>query len=372
MIARIFILLPYAIFVPADAELPALEVTLNGHVGRIYPPYQSCVDRSILEVGSPEPLLNIGDQLGPAITPVGTDALLIDGRASVRADALCIEFSAEEFDRRQAADEPRVEVAFGIANDLLGRLRTLGRAGHIKPISRASTAWRLVYLNDDGSELEQEEGLKRGLGGISSTWKFFAIREDLWLAAAEVPDEFAPAAWDTLFLDALDLVPEVGPALVLLLAAVETRLESALDLQADAQSVNADLWAWLNGRGTSRRRGPTLVEQADSLLASVSGRTLKEDERLWRAFQDLRKARNSFVHSGVAEVDGVAVAPDQVSGLIPLVGEILDWIEQLLPADKRRPRYDAEGEQFVQMTKSLIERAPEHQAPDQPEPDADS
>jgi hypothetical protein len=351
MIAQIFILLPYRFAVPAGSALPAFDMTLDGQTARVFPPYRSQVDRSTLDVDSPNALTSIADQIGPQVPPETTEQVLIDGSPTVLTDALCIEFRREDFDRRSEAEEPLVDIAFQMANDLLARLRTLGRAGQVKPVGKASTTWHLVYANDDASELEPQDGFRRGLGGVSWQWQLFGLRKEVWLAAGGLSDSFAPTAWDTLFLDALDLLPEVGPALVLLLAAVETRLETALDLLAREQTVDAKLWEWLNGRGRGRRRGPTLAEQADSLLEAVAGHSLKEDERLWNAFQDLRKARNSFVHDGQAAVDGVLVTADRASGLVRIVGEIIDWVEQLLPSQHRRPRYEGEGEQFLQLTK---------------------
>jgi hypothetical protein len=211
---------------------------------------------------------------------------------------------------------------------------------------------------------EPQEGFRRGLGGVSWRWQILALHEDLWQAAAALPDDFEPTAWDTLLLDALDLLPEVGPALVLASAAVETRIESALDVLASELGVPTGLWDWLNGRGSSPRRGPTLVEQADSLLRDVAGHSLKDDRRLWDAFQDLRKARNSFVHEGAAKIDGVVVTAERAHAFLPLAGEIIEWIERLLPDGHQRPRYEAEGERFVEVTKWMTKPSPDAVAPE--------
>jgi hypothetical protein len=327
----------------------------------VYPPYRSQVDRSILEVDSPEPLTRIGEQIVPQTPPEPTGLVLVDGSPAVLADALCIEFHADDFEgrRSEAGDEPLVDVAFDMANNLLGRLRTLGRAGHVKPINPTSTPWRLVYANDDRSALEPQEGLRRGLGSVTWRWQLFGLREDLWLVAGQLPDDFQPTAWDTLLLDALDLLPDVGPTIVLLLAAIETRLETALDLLASRRGVDDKLWAWLNGRAPGPRRGPQLFEQAESLLEIVSGHSLAEDERLWNGFQDIRKARNSFVHEGHAAIDRVPVTSARASSLIPLAAEIIDWIEGLLPPENRRPRDEREGEHFVEVTKWVMRSGPD-------------
>jgi hypothetical protein len=84
---------------------------------------------------------------------------------------------------------------------------------------------------------------------------------------------------------------------VLGFTALEVRIEAALNELARLFGVRPDVWEWLNDRGDYRKE-PSTVEQFDSLLKSVTGRTLKEDNRLWEAFQNLRKARNAFAHDG--------------------------------------------------------------------------
>jgi hypothetical protein len=41
------------------------------------------------------------------------------------------------------------------------------------------------------------------------------VAQPLWQAVQDLPDDFDPTAWDTLLLDALDALPEVGPSIVL-------------------------------------------------------------------------------------------------------------------------------------------------------------
>jgi hypothetical protein len=325
----------------------------------------SGIDRSVFDPASPAPLTDVGDRLGPVDPQTPTELVLIDGHPTIQADAISIQFQADEFDRRTDADEPLVELGFRMANDLLARLRTLGRAG--QPIAPNSTAWRLVYANDDGSELEPKEGLRRGLGGVSWRWQLFGLRPDLWKAAAALPNDFEPTAWDTLLLDAVDLLPDVGPAIVLAFAAIETRIDRALDVLAAQAGLSDELWEWITQREGDYRKEPSMTEQVDSLLKAVSGHSLKEDGRLWEAFQNVRQARNTFVHEGRARIGPQALASERASQLVALSGDIIDWIEGLLPDGHQRPRYQAEGERFVQLTKWMT-RTPDDAPPPETAP----
>jgi hypothetical protein len=372
MIARLHILLPYAFSIRADQGFPTYDLEVEGETARVYPPYKAQVDRSALEVDSPLELSALGAQLQPADPQPTTPFVLLDGSETVQADALQVDFIREVFERRRGTDDPPVELGFRVANDLLARLRTLGRAGQVKPVSPTSIVWRLAYLNDDESELEPTETLHRARGGVSWQWKMFGLHSDLWEAARVLPADFKPSAWDTLLLDALDLLPEIGPPIVLSFAAIETRIESALDDLAPQAGLSDELWGWITTREDDYRKEPSITEKVDALLHAVSGHSLKEDTRLWQAFQNLRKARNTFVHEGRAMIGNEAVTPQRVSELVALSGDIIEWIEGLLPEAKRRARYEREDEHFLQLTKMLVTPAPPEEAAEQPGPEEES
>jgi len=126
---------------------------------------------------------------------------------------------------------------------------------------------------------------------------------------------------------------------VLGFSALEVRIEAALNDLARLYGVRPEVWEWINDRGPKE---PAILEQFDSLLTAVTGRSLKEDNRLWDGFQNLRKARNSFVHDGIAVLGGIPVAPPRATELLQLAGEIIDWVDELLPEALRRPRHDVE------------------------------
>lgn len=363
LIARARILLPYSFSLPADHGLTTYEVEIEGYRARVYPPHRSQVDRSALEPDSPKAITDLARQLHPADPQPHTAVIVVDGSETVQADVLQIDFFRDEFDRRHGTYDPPPEVAFRMANDLLARLRTLGRSGHVKPLSETSTIWRIEYLNDDESDLEPAEGLHRATFAVTWQWRVFGLRKDLWEAARALPDDFAPTPWDTLLLDAVDLLPDIGPSIVLAFAAIETRIESALDVLAPQAGISEEFWDWIKRREDDYRREPSIREQVDQLLHGLSGRSLKEDDRLWQAFQNLRSARNTFVHEGRATIGTDPVTGERVSQLIALAGEIIDWIENLLPAEERRPRYARETEGGVELTKVMVAPAAVEEAP---------
>ncbi len=68
---------------------------------------------------------------------------------------------------------------------------------------------------------------------------------------------------------------------------------------------------------------------------------MKEESKLWQAFVDLRGARNSMVHQGKAYIKrgkkDVEVTPDLAFEMISNAGAIIEWIENLLPSEFKKP-----------------------------------
>lgn len=172
----------------------------------------------------------------------------------------------------------------------------------------SKTDWTLRYLNDDGSELDQKKGLFRG--------NFFK-RIDcsctaLWDA---ITPEYEVPPWVSLLLDAEQVLPEVGPSVVLGATALEIFISSILNPLATDSSIQPELWGWINSRN-QWMANPSVAEQYDTLLGVLLGFSLKEDNDLWKAFSNLKKARNSFVHEGVAKVGGKPLSEDDVKILL--------------------------------------------------------
>ena len=61
---------------------------------------------------------------------------------------------------------------------------------------------------------------------------------------------------------------------------------------------------------------------------------------LWESFRNLSKARNSFVHEGVAKIDGAVVTEIEARRLVGKADEILAFVKLNLPPDLQWPEYE--------------------------------
>lgn len=367
MIALFQVALPYDVLILPGDELQPLGYEGDAHIEGIEkfevlvgPPYRSRLseDKSGVVIGDP-------DLFNPAEPqPIETN-VEVGGVAPVRCDAIAVSIIAAEFDRRQETAVATVGslvvvvVVCDAMNGLLQRLRVLARATHMKPLTPDGLLYRLVLLDDAGALVEAEEGKWRQFGTASFQIRHTAMTPAIWEELAEL-GEYETPPWDELLLDAMDLDVELGPSLVLAATAVETRIAKALDVLAIGK-ISPELWSWINDRNKDYTKTPAVAEQLDQLLKSLGGRSLKNDPRLWEAGVHLRQARNSFVHDGRA-VLGNAKTPitrQKARELVALAGEIIDFIEALLPEDHRRPRLRNE----VQVTTTLPIAAPQS-APD--------
>jgi hypothetical protein len=266
----------------------------------------------------------------------------MDGEQVVAADVIQVDFRAEDFDRRRGvSDDPPLSLLFEVVNGFLARYRTLARGFAITALAPTNTKWRIEYLNDDESELEPQEGLMRARVGATFTVELMGLPNSLWDRVHELPADYRATAWDELLLDAFARLPHVGAAIVLGFSALEVRIEAALNDLARLYGVRSEMWDWINDRGDYRKE-PSTLEQFDSLLKAVTGKSLKEESRLWDGLQHLRKARNSFAHDGIAVLGGIPVDAARATELLQMAAEIIDWVDLLLPAEFRRPRHDVE------------------------------
>jgi len=334
MIARARVLLPKTVLVPLEEPDP-VDLDLGAYRAKLFRPYRS----ELADVAEELPLSERPRLLRRAEAP--TQPLIrMNDEQVVAADVIQVDFSAEDFDRRLGtSNDPPVSLLFEVVNGFLARYRTLARGFQITALAPINTMWRIEYLNDDGSDLEPQEGLARALVGASFTVELMGLPNSLWDRIHELPANYRSTPWDELILDALARLPHVGAAVVLGFSALEVRIEAALNDLARLYGVRPEVWEWINDRGPKE---PAILEQFDSLLTAVTGRSLKEDNRLWDGFQNLRKARNSFVHDGIAVLGGIPVAPPRATELLQLAGEIIDWVDELLPEALRRPRHDVE------------------------------
>ncbi len=353
MIARFRVLLPFRFSVRHGDELTPYEYLQGGYRVRVYPPRQSAVNPADLEVTRPVPVFTLIEQLAQDRPPDVTDAVTMNGAPTIQADLLQIDFLKAEFDRRKAilaalgnaddaqtAGDPPISLAFAAANNFLGRVRTVTQGAVIRSLSPGAALWELDYLTDNEKPLPVHPEMFRKRMGSSFTWRLSGINSEVWERVRSLPESFTPATWDTLLLDAEAALPQVGSAIVLAYAALETLIESSLNELASRSSVPVALWKWINERQGDDRLTPSVGEQFDIVLHGLTGRSLKENPNLWEAFQNLRGARNSYLHEGKAVIgkQKEEVTVVRATALVAQAKAIVDWVESILPLQLRRPK----------------------------------
>jgi len=249
-----------------------------------------------------------------------------------------IDFHKEDFDRTaDGPTDPPEDVIRRAVTDFHAGLRFTTRAAHASPVSFPWNQWRLDYTKDDGSELETQKGYVKGRGTIQFQFSFIGISPEVWDNAFGLPSGFKIPVWDGLRLDALAALPSVGTALVLAATSLEVFISILLDDLAARQRLSDSLWTWITARGGRTLQQPSVEEQFDVLLKEFTGHTLKEDAALWEAFKNLRSARNSFVHEGVAMVGKTPLSKDDAAVLVGRVDSIIAKIREWIPEDIRWP-----------------------------------
>jgi hypothetical protein len=321
VIAQYSFVLPTAIYMPASARLKYLEEEVDGE--RVFVRLASLDDPDIsVALVSP---------------PDASDALetLINGEATKRARLAVVEFRRNtEFDRSRAgaAWDPPVEVARAAVNQVLARLRAYGRAPFLSLVTDLGQSHWVAYLDDSRAPLPTNPLMSRRkvmaagqIGGLIS------VTPEAWAELQTVlPSQVT--TWDTLLLDAYQVLPEIGPSLVLALAAVETAATAACANRASAQ-VPAALWTFF---ADDLRVGDLLGK----VLAGLGGTALSAaDAQLWERFLALRTGRNSFCHRGdPVDHQGVHITAPGAASLVVAADEILQWLETYLPSHQHRPR----------------------------------
>jgi hypothetical protein len=227
----------------------------------------------------------------------------INGRAGVEVDTLVFDFLRDSFDRTaEAASDPSEQLIEDMANSFLVRYRYVTRAIQAVRI-QSPFAWRVHYLNDDGSEIPYVEGLDNvKVSDVREVW-CCPLNAPIWERLKALPPRFELPPWQTLLLDAQHHLPALGPAIVLGAAALEAFISMTLDQLAHLGPTPPSLWKWITHRG-KRRHNPPVEEQFDALLKIMTGHSLREDDALWRAFLQLKEARNKFAHEARMIVTG--------------------------------------------------------------------
>jgi hypothetical protein len=335
MLLRLRVQLPLIVFIPAAAIEEWASDTFNyGDVEvAVFPPYRCLLEPGDLYGKNALPLSRQPYRLLTADPqPHDLQASFQDGPV-VAANALRLDLRHESFDRERGHEN--VALAFGALNEWLDRLRLITWASMLTPIRvSVSSRWLLQYLNDDGSPAAPEKG---DAFGAPHELVAMNVTPSVWRRIRMTPEVDRKAATAAhLLLDARSLSQHIGASIVLAYTALETRIESALDVLAKLHGVDDSLWTWINERRDLRAR-PSTEEQWDILLTTLGARSLKTEPRLWNGFKSLAKARNSFVHDGVAVVAQSPVDDTKAFELVSLACEIVDWLDEQLPEENRKP-----------------------------------
>src|SRR5436309_1808983 len=342
MIARLLVLLPFHLLVPEGERYPVFHYEDRGYRVSEYPPGKS--DRpTSLEAG---------------------DEVRLDGVRAVEADVLRIEFQKDDFDRREEAlFDPPLDVIQDAIKSFLTRLRYAARAPQVRPapVDFPLMTYRIIYLNDDGTELPKAEGLVRVRGRLRFSFSYIALNGKVWGSIHELPVDFEPTPWEELLLDAQGDLPRIGPAVVLAATALEVFIGRKLDELASLKSLSPDLWTWITDRG-NYLRDPTVEEQYDVLLRCFTGYSLKSERQLWDSFMNLKSARNSFVHEGVARVGGAPVSVDDAKKLVDAASNVISKVREWLPEELHWPVFRHQVQ--IEMFKRLQRETP--QPPESP------
>lgn len=339
MIARYSLLLPFEFTLGADLILPTLKLSLGGERIVVHQPTRAMLDTRDLHPASEAPLGELPLKLMPA-PPVPTFAVTVDGKPTIHANLLIVDFVRDQFDRRRDAPvgtsaDPPVEQAIEAANEVLRRIRILARASNARLLNPGDVLWLLRYLRDDGALVDEDPLLYRERWVAIADWKLVGITPRLWTAASNLESRAVARVWEDLLLDADALFAEVGPAVVLAHSALETFARATLERLSQASSTPPRLWKFVFREG----REPPLDAQLDELLHLFSGHSLKERNDLWHAYKTLKKARNSYAHHGEPMIEGRLVTRKDLLGLLAATRDIIDWVETFLPGEWRRPVY---------------------------------
>ena len=337
-------LLPYSIYIPSDWQPNKsirIESKLDDLTADFLSPFRARMTHEDFALESNSGIMGSAPDLALDIDAKDSASMKINGCAAIPANCIQVNFRKVDFDRTinnnlPLVYDPPIDFAFECANYLLDSIRALTKAPTVKPISSLSTFWLYLYRNDDFSELPEEDGKVRER---CSTWMRYTIsvlNPVLWSDLEKNLAECTLKPWEKLLLDAQDLLPEIGPAIVLAHTAIENLAALATNHHSQ-QKIPSDLWLWLTNRSPHYLE-PSTADALDVIHKAFTCESLKDDPGLWEKFQHLRKARNTFVHEGLAKIGNEEVDLKKAIELINGSGEIASWIEGRLPEKMKRFR----------------------------------
>jgi hypothetical protein len=206
----------------------------------------------------------------------------------------------------------------------------------VKPLIFGQDVWQVEFMTDDHVLLPRDDKRLRMMRSGFVNLGVPALKAEVIKTVGERWSGPEPYVWDRLLLDAYSLWPDIGSSIVMAYAWLETFIAWALDiLQAEHRLLPADLWGWIVNRRNSLK-DPSVEEKFDRLLLAFTAKSLKDDSALWIKFTELRTARNSLAHEGVATLHGKVITAANAKSLIDGADAIVAWVELLLPEAHRR------------------------------------
>ncbi len=327
MLARIAVHLPQSLWLQENAQFNSFTTILDGETLVVYPLQCSFEVRPDSQGN-----FNVND-IYLMLTPVQQERIYpfvrMDGQFVKHANLLQIDLVGRNFRRDAGAvPDPSDTVVEQVVMNVIARLRYTIGAPPVREFRLVDTFWTIRYLADDGSELVEEEGLVRGRVHAPFRFQFTGLNEASWEHVTSLTFDFQPQIWERLYLDALFLLPEVGPALTLAISAIETATDQMIEHRLQGQPTEAERLIAANRLG----------QRLDRVAKQVAGISLKSDPPVWEAFDRLRRARNMAAHEGRPVLDGVVVTDIVAQEMILAIRPVLDWVEHLIGPDFRSHR----------------------------------
>lgn len=344
MIARFSILLPFEFLRSHGVELSPWTFERAGCQVQVLAPVQSAARSTNVAPGDITPE-NIRELVRPSENAQASNQVFMNHSSVVVVDLLQVLFAKSgDFNRERdafvdgGAGTPTFPLAIEIANEFLSRFRMLTGDFRIRNLIAARTLVVLEYLADDGQPVAEDASKLRGAANHYASTRLNPLPQHVWEAVRTTTATADGRAWDGLLLDAVGLLPDIGPALVLAATSLETLIADALNsLSGTTSAVPHSLWMWINDRGDYRKE-PSVLDQYDTLLKVFTGRSLRDEAELWEALRNIRDARNSFVHEGGALIGKRNVSLADARVLLAKAERIVQWVEAFLPETARRPR----------------------------------
>jgi hypothetical protein len=327
MRARIYAQLPYKLTVPEGVEFTSDSYQLQGYM-----------------------VVDVLPTNADFVMAPGEQAALItvNGSKAHETDLLVVDFYKEEFSRRQgdavdkekAVFDPPKEIINEALNNLLRRIRYVGRGFRIQPIKFPECGGAIVYTDDDGNQLPEQQGLVRQIHSRNFSFTLNIVTPEAWSNAQSLPPDFQPPTWDDIRLDAENSLPHIGTAIVLSAVALETFISQIVEALGSKNTKPPGLWTYVTNREDWYQL-PSVTDNFDSMLKLFTNHSLKDEPRLWEAFKNIKTARNEFVHRGIARIseDGPALTLQATEKLVGKMNEIIDKVRTWLPVEMQWPTF---------------------------------